>query len=66
MAITIVDGVERLPENGVKVIIAGAGVAGLQTALECWRKGCNVVVLEKSEALSSIGRCLFPPLGIPC
>ncbi|VUC27376.1 unnamed protein product [Clonostachys rosea] len=52
---TIVDGVKRLQENGIKVIVIGAGVAGLQAALECWRKGCNVVVIEKDEKLSSIG-----------
>lgn len=52
---TIVDGVHRQPENGIKVVIIGAGVGGLQAALECWRKGCDVVVLEKAEKLSPIG-----------
>ena len=51
----ITDGVHRLPENGIKVVIIGAGVGGLQAALECWRKGCDVVVLEKAEKLSTLG-----------
>ena len=51
----VVDGVKRFPQNGIKVIIIGAGVGGLGAALECWRKGCEVVVLERSERLSPIG-----------
>lgn len=52
----VVDGVHRLSENGIRVIIIGAGVGGLQAALECWRKGCDVVVLEKAEKLSPLGK----------
>ena len=51
-----VDGVRRFPENGIKVVIIGAGVGGLQAALECWRKGCEVVVLERAQELSTLGR----------
>lgn len=51
----VVDGVHRLPQNGIKVVIIGAGVSGLQAALECWRKGCEVVVLEKASELSPLG-----------
>ncbi|KAL8951983.1 MAG: hypothetical protein Q9222_002075 [Ikaeria aurantiellina] len=39
---------ERCPENGIKVLVVGAGVGGLMTALECWRKGLSVRVLERS------------------
>lgn len=56
MTQTIVDGVVRRPDNGIKVIIIGAGVAGLQTALECWRNGCDVTVIERAEDMSSVGR----------
>lgn len=49
------DGVQHYPENGVKVVIIGAGVAGLQAALECWRKGCEVVVLDRAQEMSPIG-----------
>lgn len=52
----IVDGVKRFPRNGIKVIVVGAGIGGLSAALECWRKGCDVVVLERSELLSPLGR----------
>ena len=55
MSKTVVDGVERFPETGLKVIIIGAGVGGLAAALECWRKGCDVTVLERVEKLSTIG-----------
>ena len=51
----VIDGVHRFPESGIKVIIVGAGVGGLATALECWRKGCDVVVLERAEKLSTLG-----------
>ncbi|KAL2173102.1 uncharacterized protein P884DRAFT_212997 [Thermothelomyces heterothallicus CBS 202.75] len=40
---------KRHPETHVNVLIVGAGVGGLMTALECWRKGHNVVgILERS------------------
>lgn len=58
MASTIVDGVHRLPENDVKVVVIGAGISGLQAALETWRSGCNVVVIEKSKHLSPLGESL--------
>lgn len=54
---TTVDSVQRSPENGIKVVIIGGGVAGLQAALECWRKGCDVVVVERVEKLSPQGTC---------
>ena len=52
---TSVDGVKRYLANGIKVVIVGGGVGGLGAAMECWRKGCEVVVLEKSSKLSVIG-----------
>lgn len=52
---SFIDGVRRYPENGIKVVIIGAGVGGLQAAIECWRKGCDVTVLEKAEELSPLG-----------
>ena len=56
MTAEVVDGVERSPRNGIKVIIVGGGVGGIFTALECWRKGCEPVVLERAEKLSALGR----------
>lgn len=53
-----VDGVQRAHPNGIKVVIIGAGVGGLTAALECWRKGCEVVVLERANDLSQSGTYL--------
>ena len=41
--------VERLPETGISVLIVGAGVGGICAALECWRKGHHVRIIEKSN-----------------
>ncbi|EXJ61960.1 hypothetical protein A1O7_02392 [Cladophialophora yegresii CBS 114405] len=41
---------KRHPETHLDVLIVGAGLAGLMTALECWRRGHNVVgILERSH-----------------
>lgn len=37
------------PRNGISVVIEDGGVGGLMTALECWRIGCSVRVLERSR-----------------
>nr|UYO77196.1 FAD-dependent monooxygenase [Trichoderma balearicum] len=40
---------KRHPQTNVNVLIVGAGFGGLMTALECWRKGHNVVgILERN------------------
>lgn len=41
---------KRYPETGINVLIVGAGMGGLMTTLECWRKGHNVVgIIERNE-----------------
>ena len=45
----------RLPSSGIKVIIVGAGFAGLCAAIECDRKGHNVILLEKVKDLKPLG-----------
>lgn len=41
---------ERYPETGINVLVVGAGMGGLMTTLECWRKGHNIVgILERNE-----------------
>jgi len=46
---------QRLPESGIKVIIVGAGFAGLTAAIECQRKGHDVIVLESFPELKILG-----------
>ncbi|EPQ50250.1 FAD/NAD P-binding domain-containing protein [Gloeophyllum trabeum ATCC 11539] len=41
--------------TGIKVVIVSAGFAGLACAIECVRKGHEVLVLEKFKALKSLG-----------
>ena len=51
-------GYEKIaPPNstGVKVIIVGAGFAGLACAIECKRKGHEVLILEKFRELKILG-----------
>lgn len=45
----------RLPPSGIKVIIVGAGFAGLSAAIECDRKGHSVVVFERFPELKPLG-----------
>lgn len=51
----VVDGVLRYPRTGLKIIIVGGGPGGYFTALECWRKGHDVEVVEKNDGNSPIG-----------
>ena len=48
---------ERQPSTGISVLIVGAGVGGIMTALECWRKGHDVRILERSSGPVEAGRC---------
>ncbi|KAL9611911.1 MAG: hypothetical protein Q9167_003464 [Letrouitia subvulpina] len=40
----------RYPETGITVLIVGAGVGGLLSAMEGWRKGHSIQILERSVA----------------
>ncbi|KAJ5399673.1 hypothetical protein N7465_010162 [Penicillium sp. CMV-2018d] len=51
----IFDGVVRYPPTGINVVIVGAGLAGLLAALECWRKGHEVQVVERGPEISQAG-----------
>ncbi len=61
--------VERRPSSGISVLIVGAGVAGVMSALECWRKGHNVRILERSPGPDAAGlystACLKMYIGNP-
>lgn len=45
----------RLPKSGIKVIVVGAGFAGLTAAIECDRKGHSVTVFERVSELKPLG-----------
>ncbi|RAH55757.1 monooxygenase [Aspergillus piperis CBS 112811] len=51
----IKDGVLRYPPTSVKVVIVGGGISGLFAALECWRKGHDVQVVERGANISEAG-----------
>lgn len=46
---------QRLPPSGIRVLIIGAGFAGLTAAIECTRKGHSVTLLEGFPELKSLG-----------
>ncbi|KAK4224693.1 6-hydroxynicotinate 3-monooxygenase [Podospora fimiseda] len=46
----------RLPPSGIKVLIVGAGFAGLSAAIECDRKGHTVTLFEKSDNIEELIR----------
>jgi NADPH-dependent 2,4-dienoyl-CoA reductase/sulfur reductase-like enzyme len=47
---------KRGTETNLNVLVVGAGPSGLMTALECWRKGHNVVgILERSSGPTYTG-----------
>ncbi|AEO57156.1 hypothetical protein MYCTH_114691 [Thermothelomyces thermophilus ATCC 42464] len=50
------DSFPRRPPSGIKVIVVGAGFAGLAAAIECDRKGHSVTLLEKAENMDDMMR----------
>ncbi|KAJ5637812.1 hypothetical protein N7490_007691 [Penicillium lividum] len=40
----------RSPSSDISILIVGGGVAGLLASLECWRKGHDVRILERSPS----------------
>ncbi|KAK7943969.1 uncharacterized protein PG986_013082 [Apiospora aurea] len=45
----------RSPLSGISVCVVGAGPAGVYTALQCWRKGHNVRILERNPVARTQG-----------
>jgi monoamine oxidase len=45
----------RQSPTGISVLIVGAGVGGIMSALECWRKGHTVRILERSLSAPETG-----------
>ena len=52
--------------TGLKVIIVGAGLGGLACAIECRRKGLQVIVFENAPEIMRIGDTLvhIPSLSV--
>ncbi|KAF9352662.1 hypothetical protein BGX26_009560 [Mortierella sp. AD094] len=46
------------PSSNVKIIIVGAGVCGLLTAIQLERAGMDYIVIEKARTLSPLGSAL--------
>ncbi|CAH0004297.1 unnamed protein product [Clonostachys byssicola] len=51
----VVDGVHRLSPTGISILIVGAGIGGLMSALESWRLGHEVRVVEKTDSTDTLG-----------
>jgi 2-polyprenyl-6-methoxyphenol hydroxylase-like FAD-dependent oxidoreductase len=49
------DGIATPKSSGIKVIIVGLGYAGCVAAIECHRKGHEVVVYEQAPQITNIG-----------
>ncbi|KAH6698284.1 hypothetical protein BKA61DRAFT_497309 [Leptodontidium sp. MPI-SDFR-AT-0119] len=43
------------PPNGISVLVVGAGVGGLMTAIECSRRGCRVQIVERAKSTVTTG-----------
>lgn len=61
---SVVDGVRRLSPTGISILVVGGGVGGMMTALESWRQGHDVRILERNPKLDTIGTYLPPNLDI--
>lgn len=46
---------KQYPALGISVLIVGAGTSGVFAALECWRKGLQVRIIEKAPGPSDLG-----------
>ncbi|KAL1879945.1 hypothetical protein VTK73DRAFT_6525 [Phialemonium thermophilum] len=49
--------------SGIDVLIVGTGLAGLTAGIECVRKGHNVRILERNEAINTAGDMFFMGLS---
>lgn len=48
---------QRIPARRKKVLIAGGGIAGMEAALTCAKRGHQVILCEKSGRLGGVLRC---------
>jgi 2-polyprenyl-6-methoxyphenol hydroxylase-like FAD-dependent oxidoreductase len=50
---------KRSPETGLSILVVGGGIGGLCFAIEAYRKGHNVRIVERRPGLSELGKsCL--------
>jgi NADPH-dependent 2,4-dienoyl-CoA reductase/sulfur reductase-like enzyme len=49
------DGTAPPNSSGIKVIIIGLGYAGVVAAVECYRKGHEVIVFEQAPKITNLG-----------
>ncbi|GME35742.1 FAD binding domain protein [Neofusicoccum parvum] len=57
----------RYPESGVSVLVVGGGIGGLSCAIEAYRKGHNVRLVEKQVNINDGGAIIAvpnPALGV--
>ena len=45
----------QYPRSGITVLIVGTGFGGLTAALECYRKGHDVRILERNQTTDTSG-----------
>lgn len=45
--------------SGIRVIVVGCGYGGIAAAIECHRKGHNVVVFEKNQEIGGLGTLII-------
>lgn len=55
---------KRYPSSGLSVLVVGGGIAGLSFAIEAYRKGHDVKIIERRPDFKDYGTELFPSLTI--
>lgn len=53
--VTMPVNMERDPRTGLSILVVGGGIAGLCFAIEAYRKGHNVRVVERRAGLDPYG-----------
>jgi monoamine oxidase len=56
MAVQTLEEIKREPLSGINVVVVGGGLGGLFAAIELWRQGHNVRILEGKEGVEGLGR----------